>query len=385
LSTRARRAGSGESNRFADGSLKSLPLSSLLSQALVAFTIEFDNEFENRTPHRTTNHGATPGARNTPWLVSMAMWLKFMQFVRDDGVSVRELQGLTQLSPKEMGNWLTRMGKWWGYVVIEPGPAGSHSKQFDANSMIRPTPGGRKALESWRPLTGVIEKHWQERFGKEAIDQLQESLRALISQFKIELPDYLPILGYGLFSKSPNQRRGVTGSEHGLPTLLAKMLLAFALEFERGSELSLAICANVLRLAGEQGVRVRELPRLAGVSKEAIAVSLSFLQKCGYAVAEPESSESRVKTLRLTPKGRHARDTYQQLVWTIEGGWQELFGKDTIAAVRVALEHLNGDAGEPLLRGLEPYPAGWRAAVPKLETLPHYPMILHRGGFPDGS
>ena len=28
---------------------------------------------------------------------------------------------------------------------------------------------------------------------------------------------------------------------------------------------------------------------------------------------------------------------------------------------------------------------GWRAAVPKPETLPHYPMLLHRGGFPDGS
>jgi len=28
---------------------------------------------------------------------------------------------------------------------------------------------------------------------------------------------------------------------------------------------------------------------------------------------------------------------------------------------------------------------GWRASVPRLEQLPHYPMILHRGGFPDGS
>ena len=46
-----------------------LPLSALLSQALVAFTIEFDNEAERRMPHRTTNHGSTafPG----PWLVSL--------------------------------------------------------------------------------------------------------------------------------------------------------------------------------------------------------------------------------------------------------------------------------------------------------------------------
>jgi hypothetical protein len=27
----------------------------------------------------------------------------------------------------------------------------------------------------------------------------------------------------------------------------------------------------------------------------------------------------------------------------------------------------------------------WRASVPNPETLPHYPMVLHRGGYPDGS
>jgi hypothetical protein len=51
-----------------------LPLPSLLSHALVAFTIEFDNEFEHQVPHRTTNHGSTPDSRHAPWLVSMVMW-----------------------------------------------------------------------------------------------------------------------------------------------------------------------------------------------------------------------------------------------------------------------------------------------------------------------
>jgi hypothetical protein len=39
----------------------------------------------------------------------------------------------------------------------------------------------------------------------------------------------------------------------------------------------------------------------------------------------------------------------------------------------------------PLFRGLEPYPDGWRASVPRPEGLPHYPMVTHRGVFPDGS
>lgn len=37
------------------------PLSALMSQLLVAFTIEFDNEFEHRMPHRTTTYGWSRG------------------------------------------------------------------------------------------------------------------------------------------------------------------------------------------------------------------------------------------------------------------------------------------------------------------------------------
>src|ERR1700678_4338575 len=69
-----------------------LPLSALLSHALVAFTIEFDNEFEHRAPHRTTNHGSTAGFSRAPWLVSMVMWSRFMRFVPEQGISVPGLQ-----------------------------------------------------------------------------------------------------------------------------------------------------------------------------------------------------------------------------------------------------------------------------------------------------
>jgi hypothetical protein len=58
-----------------------LPLSALLSHALVAFTIEFDNEFERQMPHRTTRHGSSKGGGSGPWLASMVMWLKFMRFI----------------------------------------------------------------------------------------------------------------------------------------------------------------------------------------------------------------------------------------------------------------------------------------------------------------
>jgi DNA-binding MarR family transcriptional regulator len=371
-----------------------LPLPTLLSHALTAFTIEFDNEFEHQTPHRTTNHGSTAGSRHAPWLVSMAMWSNFMQFVDEEGVAVRELQRRLRITAKEMRTWLTRMGEWWGYVFVEPGVAGGQSKRIHPDAMVRPTPAGRRAQAVWRPLAGVIETRWQERFGKNEIHHLRESLRAVTGQIDVELPDCLPILGYGLFSRGPDQARAPMASavaaisRFPLPALLSKVLLAFAIEFERNTEVSLAIGANVLRLAGEKGVRVRDLPLLAAVSKEAIAMALSFLQKRGYAGVESESSDVRAKVLVLTPKGRRAQAAYRELVWAIEERWKARFGHETIRTLRELLERLVGEptAGlSPLLRGLEPYSDGWRASVPTPEGLPHYPMVLHRGGFPDGS
>ncbi|HEV2653374.1 MAG TPA: hypothetical protein VGT82_00370 [Ktedonobacteraceae bacterium] len=115
---------------------------------------------------------------------------------------------------------------------------------------------------------------------------------------------------------------------------------------------------------------------------------MGILQERHLAVVEPDPTGSRFKVVRLTSKGREAQDASRQLLGVIEAHWQSRFGTDTICKLRASLEHLVGESTaqlSPLFQGLEPYPEGWRASVPKLATLPHYPMVLHRGGFPDGS
>ncbi len=366
-----------------------LSLSSLLSQVLVAFTIEFDNEFERQVPHRTTNHSSAGGSRQGPWLVSLVMWSNCMQWIGEEGVRVRELEDLARTTTN-----LNGMQR-WGYIVVEPDPADTKSKPPRADWVIRATPKGRKAQEVWGPLFGVIEKRWEERFGRNETDQLRELLWGLIRQMDVELPDCLPILGYGLFSRGPaHERRAPAGREDSagsrlpLPALLSRVLLAFAIEFERESDLSLAISANVVRVLDEKGVRVRDLPLLTGVSKEAISMALGVLQKKGVAVVEPDLNGGRSNFARLTRKGREAQDGYRHLLGIIEERWQARFGKDAVRSLRQSLERLVGEPTaelSPLFRGLEPYPDGWRAAVRKPNTLPYYPMVLHRGGFPDGS
>ena len=99
-----------------------LPLSALLSQVLVAFTIECDNEFEQQMPHRTSNYGSTAGRGAGPWLVSMAMWWTCMRFVAEDGITVAELTRRART-----GTNLPGMLR-WKYISVEPDPADPRPK-----------------------------------------------------------------------------------------------------------------------------------------------------------------------------------------------------------------------------------------------------------------
>jgi DNA-binding MarR family transcriptional regulator len=337
-----------------------LPLPTLLSQALVAFTIEFDNEAEWQMPHRTTRHGSKERSLHAPFLVSMVMWSNCMQFVGEERVPVRELERRARTTTNLPG--MQR----WGYIVLEPDPTDRRPKPPRAGWLVRSTSAGRKAQAVWRPLFGTIEKRWQRRFGQDKVGQLRKSLWAVVNQIDLELPDCLPILKYGLFTKGPEYaRRAAAHSEEGsrlpLSALLSRVLLAFAINFEAESELSLAICANIVRVLDEKGVRVRDLPFLTGLSKEAINMAMGVLRKKGLAVVQADSSGGRAQLARLTPKGGKARDAYRQLLGIIEERRQARFGKETIGALRTSLERIVGDPNASpsrLLRGLEPYPDG---------------------------
>src|SRR5262249_44320403 len=147
-----------------------------------------------------------------------------------------------------------------------------------ADWLVRPTAGGQQAQAVWRPLFGVIEQRWRERFGADRIAAGQETLAAGERPFAWGVPDCLPILGYGLISRGTPRERPAPAAESWLPlvVLLARVLLAFTLDFEQESEVALAIGANVLRLVGVDGVRVADLLRLAAVSKESLAMAQNF-------------------------------------------------------------------------------------------------------------
>ncbi len=344
-----------------------------LSQALVAFTVEFDNEFEHRMPHRTTDDaGRTAAARGAPWLVSQVMWANVMRHVDPCGVRVEEVAARARLGRVSLLG-LRR----WRYLDVD-------------GEVIRPTAAGRRAQEVWRPLAEQVEGRWRARHGAGEVEALRSALEAVVDAIDVDLPDYLPVVEYGLASPAlplpPRPARG--DARPDLSALLSQALLAFVVPFERRSRVSLAIHANALRVMTPQGVRVGDLPRLTGVSKEAIAMSLTFLQRRDLAAVEPDPTAARGRVAHLSPSGEAARESGARILATVEDGVRARLGGERVDRLRAALDGVAGDPDtrpSPLLRGLDPHPDGWRASVRRPEVLPHHPTVLHRGGYPDGS
>jgi DNA-binding MarR family transcriptional regulator len=339
-------------------------LPTALSQALIAFTIEFDNEFEHRIEHHTGNK---PGGG--VWLTSMVMWSNFMRLIPAGGVALRAV---------EANGRITNLGglQRWGYISVEP-----------ADQTVRLKPGGRRAQEVWRPLAGEVEQRWRERFGDAAIDELRHALSSVADP---ALPLYLPVLRYANGMRAGHVRGAPGAVAEDLAALLSQALLSFTLEYEEESALSLAMSADVVRVLSADGVPVRDLPALSGVSKEAITAAVGFLQRHEYAVVEPDP-DSRSKLVRLTEQGLAAQTQHARLAKAVERRWRKRLGGDFDRLTKALI------SGRQLALGLQPYPDGWRAArnpyrartqamlADPASALPQYPMVLHRGGYPDGS
>jgi hypothetical protein len=281
----------------------------------------------------------------------------------------------------------------WGYIKLSPPPEKPNSKRPNEGWLIELTPAGRMSQASWRTLPQVIEQRWRDRFGTDEVSSLRDVLSEVNLGLDVAYPDFMPILGYGLFARGrgPRAERSTPPAadaplttDSPLTALLSRPLCAFAYDFEQHSPLSLAISANLLSALDKSGIRNRDLPQKTGVSKESIAMAMGILKKADMV----EIDSGAGKTVRLTPRGLAAQRDALQLLIQVEDRWVHHHGKATIQRLREVLErlvHKSHDGSPLLLHGLKPYPGTWRASLPEIQTLPRFPLVLHRGGHPDGS
>lgn len=326
-----------------------------LSKVLVAFTIEFDNTSELRLRHSTT----TGGVKDGPWLLSQAMWANTLRFVPDDGIELEQLQPLLRLTNHK---GLLR----WGWIRQD-------------GDLIRPTRHLRRARPILAPLADEIEERWTERHGP----ALGRALDAHLAAHSAVLPPYLPVVGFsgGMrtdCTKAVEGGASAAGVGTDLSAKLARALLGLTLDYESETEVPLPIAANLLRVLGGGATLLRALPAETGISKEGISGALGWLDRSSLIAIDQE------RRAHLTDAGKRAERKRRQLAGTY-----------TDPALATTLVDVLGNT-DGLRDGLILDPTNWRANPPYVQRtrallndpaarLPHHPMVLHRGGYPDGS
>lgn len=344
-----------------------LPLSALLSRAWVAWTIELDNAYEAVAPRRTTRGQGGRG----PWLISSVMWwtcLRHLSAARGP-LTAGRLATRSRLDTNLNG--LER----WGYIRIQR-PRTDH-----ATWVLTLTPAGLRAAETFARLPAEVDGRWQQRFSETA--RLREVLLEAVTGLDPALPDCLPITGPANAFLAPMPAGPAPQPARDLRVLpigalLARVLVAYTLEAESGTRGGLPFREDLLCLLDERGVQVRELPLRSGVSREAQDMALGVLCRAGLGEVIPDPDGSRFKVARLSPRGVRARDAHREWLRHLDGSWAA-----RAPGLREVLAALI--EGGRLTEGLEPPPGSWRAGRARPHVLPYYPMVSHRGGYPDGS
>lgn len=373
-----------------------VPLSSLLGQLVVALTIEVDDLFEQRMPHTTTVARQAGRSGDGPWLVSYVMWSNLLRHVDRAGTSVGELRARAAMPRRALTSRLNGLQR-WGYITVAS-PRSSR-RPTTVEHVVSLTPAGQRASATFEPLPAVVEQHWTERFGARRIARLRAALAPFLADVHPDLPRFLPVVAHDMRTEVV-----VAGSEpsgrdrepdRSLLTLLAQTLLRFTLDYEDEAPLSLPLLANVVRVLGHESTTVKEIPLRAGISNEAVSASINALRASGLV----DVTGSGVRAVaRLTSAGAAARTDGDHRVREVERAWARE-GTGDIAALLAACEGIlsqGAGSGSLMAGGLRPHEGAWRtstryrartAAVladPR-SALPHHPMVLHRGGYPDGS
>lgn len=339
-----------------------VPLTALLSWAWIAQVMEIDNAVEAAGAERV----------GRLFKISLPMWANALRLIDAEGITLGEL-GRQAGAACNVGG-LER----WGWISVGeeagPRPGRGTARGLWADTVIFPTRAGRYARRLFAEMVDAVEQRWRDRFGTGAVEALRDQLVRAAWTVPWSPPEVHPSDGFVTH---------VTGGERApedapLVVLLGQCLTERTVDAESRATVSLPLAANVLRVLGEGPVAVRELPARTGLSGEAIAMALGGLERRRLA------DRSADRTACLTRSGREALDHYRAHL-----------DRDAGDGLRGALEALLHQT-EALAAGLRPPEGGWRSDKPyvartrrlladPLGSLPWHPMVLHRGGWPDGS
>jgi DNA-binding MarR family transcriptional regulator len=99
----------------------------------------------------------------------------------------------------------------------------------------------------------------------------------------------------------------------------------------------------VFRFVRDDGMRLTELARLAGMTKQSVGELVDDLVDLGYVERIPDPEDRRAKLICLTDRGIEAQRVGFGLLADVEGRWAERFGATRMKQLRELLEEAVGE------------------------------------------
>ena len=300
-----------------------LPLSVLLSRALIEYARDFDRVGADLSP-----------------APSLPLWANVLRVLDTTGTDIRDVPRLARLSRRAVRSNIGGLER-TGWAVQQGSATAGGGK------VVRLTPQGAAVRAAWRGLPNLVDLRWRDRFGDDRLRILRTCLEGLVVQLDLELPHYPT--GYGPGDPSLTGGRHVPAREgpprmpaHGqdwspvrrtdrdraglaelpLYALVSQALVAFTIDYEAAGKGVLPVVANTLRLVPDEGVPLASLPMTFGLSGN----GKSLLERHHIATVERDSATGR-KVVRLTDVGREERDGYQPALARITEQWNSATAK----------------------------------------------------------
>jgi DNA-binding MarR family transcriptional regulator len=117
-------------------------------------------------------------------------------------------------------------------------------------------------------------------------------------------------------------------------------------------DLAIAHGTNVLRhLTPGESLRVPDLVRASGISKQAVSQQLAYLSKHDYVSVGPDPSDRRAKIVELTDHGAKALTRIQRVFAEVHRDWGQEYGVEEFRGLMDILTRITGlGATEPTAR-----------------------------------
>ena len=97
---------------------------------------------------------------------------------------------------------------------------------------------------------------------------------------------------------------------------------------------------NLFRVIDADGTRPGELARRAGITPQAMAEIVRYLEGHGYAERVPDPADGRARIVRLTPRGKQASAVAARVFTGLEATWEHHLGQRPMAQLRRMLAEL---------------------------------------------